>query len=80
MTAISGILRREFERNSQEYGYYLGQITRKYLDGEGENVASVDHYTDQVDALTADMLQQAAEAYLSLKNYVEVRQVPENSK
>jgi zinc protease len=76
---IRGILRREFERNGQENGYFLGQISRKYEDGEGETVATVDKLSDQIDALNADMIQRAAASYLSVNNYVKVTQVPETS-
>ena len=77
VSAIRGILRREFERNSQNNGYFLGQIAQRYEDGDAATVASVDKLTDQIDALTGDMIQQAAASYLSLKNYVKVAQVPE---
>ena len=77
VSAIRGILRREFERNSQNNGYFLGQIAQRYEDGDAATVASVDKLTDQIDGLTGDMIQQAATSYLGLRNYVKVTQVPE---
>jgi hypothetical protein len=77
VSAIRGILRREFERNSQNNGYFLGQIAQRYEDGDAATVASVDKLSDQIDALTGDMIQQAATSYLGLRNYVKVTQVPE---
>jgi zinc protease len=77
VSAIRGILRREFEKNSQNNGYFLGQIAQRYEDGDAATVASVDKLTDQIDGLTGDMIQQAATSYLGLRNYVKVLQVPE---
>jgi zinc protease len=76
---IRGILKREYEKNSQENGYLLGQITRRYEDGDGATVATIDKLPEQIDGLTADMIQRAAAAYLNLGNYVKVTQVPETN-
>ena len=77
VAAIRGILRREFDRNSQENGYFLGQIARRYADGESASMAAVENETDQLNSLTPEIIQQAAASYLNLKNYVKVTQVPE---
>jgi len=77
VTAIRGILRREFDKNSVDNVYFLNQISRRYQDGEGESVAAVDKQPEQIDQLTGEMLQQAAKTYLSVDRYVKVMQVPE---
>jgi zinc protease len=77
VAAIRAMLRREFDKNSQDNSYFLNQIARRYEDGEGATVAAVDNLTDQIGALTGNMLQQAAASYLSLDRYVKVTQVPE---
>ena len=38
---IREALLREFEQNSQENGYFLNEIARRYEDGDGANVAAV---------------------------------------
>jgi zinc protease len=77
VTAIRGILRREYDKNSQDNSYFLNQIARRYQDGDGATVATVDKLNDQISALTGDLLQQAAASYLTLDRYVKVTQVPE---
>jgi zinc protease len=77
VTAIRGVLRRELDRNSQDNGYFLGQISRRYQDRDAANVGAVDKLTEQIAALSGDMLQEAATSYLNLRNYVKVTQVPE---
>jgi zinc protease len=77
VAAIRGILRREFEKNSESNGYFLNQIARRYEDGEQATVASVDKMNDQIDGLSADAIQRAAATYLNLGNYVKVTRVPE---
>ena len=70
-------LLREFERNSQDNGYLLNQIARRYEDGDAANVAAVDNLPDQIAALTGDAIQQAAQTYLDTGNYVKVTLMPE---
>jgi zinc protease len=77
VSAIRGILRREFDKNSVDNVYFLNQISRRYQDGEGESVALVDKLPEQIDQLTGEMLKQAATTYLSVDRYVKVTQVPE---
>jgi hypothetical protein len=77
VAAIRAMLRREFDKNSQENSYFLNQIARRYQDGDGATVAAVDNLTEQIGVLSGSMLQQAAASYLSLDHYVKVTQVPE---
>jgi len=77
MALIRETLLREFERNSQDNGYFLNQISRRYEDGDAANVAAVDHMPDRIAALTGSMIQQAAQQYLNSGNYVKVTLMPE---
>jgi zinc protease len=68
---------REFERNSQDNGYLLNQISRRYENGDAADVAAVDNLPDRIATLTGDAIQQAAQTYLNVGNYVKVTLVPE---
>jgi predicted Zn-dependent peptidase len=70
-------LLREFEMNSQDNGYLLDQISRRYRDGDGADVAALDHVPAQIAALTGDAIQLAAQTYLNTENYVRVTLMPE---
>ena len=67
MALIREDLLREFERNSQDNGYLLNQIARRYEDGDAANVAAVDNLPEQIAALTGDEIQQAAQTYLDTR-------------
>ena len=77
MTRIRAALRRDFDENSQNNGYLLNQIVRRYEDGNPEGVASVFNVPDQIAALTGAAVQQAAQTYLNTDNYVRVTLMPE---
>jgi zinc protease len=70
-------LLREYERNSQDNGYLLGQISRRYADGDAASVAAVMKMPEQIAALTGQALQQAAQAYLDSSHYVKVTLMPQ---
>jgi predicted Zn-dependent peptidase len=72
----AGLL-REFERNGQDNGYLLNQISRRYEDGDAADVAAVDNLPDRIAALTGDAIHQAAQAYLNTGSYVKVTLMPE---
>jgi zinc protease len=71
-------LLREFEANSQDNGYLLNQISRRYQDGDAANVAAVTNLRDQIAALTGEAIQRAAQTYLDTSNYVKVTLMPES--
>jgi zinc protease len=77
MTLIRQALTREFEANSQENGYLLNQIARRYEDGDQAALASVFDVPARIAALTGDAIQQAARTYLDTNNYVKVTLMPE---
>jgi zinc protease len=68
-------LLREFETNSKQNSYLLGQISSKYQLGEDPaGIWSIPEYYRKIDAA---MIQQAAKAYLNTESYVKVTLVPE---
>jgi zinc protease len=74
---IRSALLREFEANSQNNGYFLNQIARRYENREGDVVAAVVTLPDQIAALTGEAIQEAARTYLDTRNYVHVTRMPE---
>ena len=77
VATIRGVLQREFEANSQDNGYLLDQISRRYEDGDGSNVGAIGGQPERIAALTADAIGQAAQTYLKTGNYVKVTLMPE---
>ena len=75
-TVIRDILQREFETDSQNNGYLLGQIARRYEDGDAATIAAAVNLPSQIAALTGEQIVQAARTYLDLKNYVKVTLMP----
>ena len=76
LTAIRGGLLREYEQNSQDNRYVLGQIARAYEDGDAEH-AAVERQPQLIASLTAAAIEQAAKTYLDTKSYVKVTLMPE---
>jgi zinc protease len=77
MALVRQGLLREFEQNSQENSYLLGQISRRYEDGHAADVAAIRGVPDEIAALTADDILQAARTYLNTANYVKVTLMPD---
>ena len=77
MNRIRTALRRDFDQNSQNNGYLLNQIVRRYEEGDPEGVGNVFNLPDQIAALTGPAVQQAAQTYLNTDNYVKVTLMPE---
>jgi zinc protease len=77
MERIRAALRRDYDENSQSNGYLLNQIVRRYEEGTPEGVAAVFNVPEQINALTASAIQQAAQTYLKTDNYVRVTLMPE---
>jgi zinc protease len=76
LTAIRGGLLREYEQNSQDNRYVLGQIARAYEDGDAEH-AAVERQPQLIASLTSDAIEQAAKTYLDTRSYVKVTLMPE---
>ena len=74
---VRDILLRNFDRNSQENGYLLGQIARRYEEGDAESVGSVFQMPQRIAALDGYAIQLAAEKYLDPANYVQITLKPE---
>jgi zinc protease len=73
MGRIRDVLLRDYQDNSQENGYLLNMIARHYADGSIE--APLGNVTDQIGALTGDMITDAAKKYLA-RDYVKVTLMP----
>jgi zinc protease len=67
-------LLRDYELDSQENGYFLNDIARRYADGD---VAGASPLPDQIGGLTGPAIQQAAQTYLNTNNYVKVTLMPQ---
>jgi zinc protease len=78
MALLRGALLREFEANSQDNGYLLDEISRRYADGDAADVAAVANVPERIGALTAAAIQLAAQTYLNTGNYVKVALMPES--
>ena len=76
MARIREGLLREFETNSQQNGFFLQAIARRYEDGDTADLASAVHVEQAIAALSAEAIQQAARRYLSTDNYVKVTLMP----
>lgn len=76
MDRIREILIRDLEKNSEENGYLLGELSRRYEDGNMET-SLVGGERAQIGLLTGYALQQAAQKYLNTGNYVKVVLNPE---
>ena len=74
---VREVLLRDVEQNSQENGYFLNQIARKYEDGDSANVGAVMQQSSQIMALSGYGIQLAAVTYLDTRNYVKVTLMPE---
>jgi zinc protease len=77
MALVRAGLLREFETNSQDNGYLLREISRRYEEGDAASVAAATNMPDRIAALTGDAIQQAAQTYLNTANYVKVTLMPE---
>jgi zinc protease len=76
MGRVRDMLLRDFEANSQDNRYLLGQISQVYEDGDASDLAAVLNVPDQIQALTGDVIQQAAQTYLDTTRYVKVMLMP----
>jgi zinc protease len=70
-------LLREYESNSQDNGYLLNQISRRYEDRDEAAIAAGEDVPTQIKTLTGRAIQRAARTYLNTENYVKVTRMPE---
>ena len=78
MAMLRAGLLREFEANSQDNGFLLDEISRRYEDGDAANVRAIASVPEQIAALTATAIRLAADTYLDTANYVKVTLMPES--
>src|SRR5262249_29867206 len=76
MAAIRVNLLSDFERNSQDNGYFLNVIARRYKNGDTANLAALSNVPDRIKMLTAGDLYEAAQTYLDTDRYVKVILMP----
>jgi predicted Zn-dependent peptidase len=74
--AIREGLLREFERNSDDNRFVLGQIARASEDGDAVH-AAVEKQPERIAAVTGAEIQKAAQTYLDTRSYVKVTLMPE---
>lgn len=74
---IREVLQREFDRNSQDNGFVLSQIVRKYEEGDPEHAADGLQIAARLAALNGPAVQLASITYLDTRNYVKVTLMPE---
>jgi zinc protease len=77
MAFIHENLLRDFERSSQDNGYFLNEIARRYKNGDSANLAAIGNVPDRIKMLTAAQVYEAAQAYLDTDRYVKVILTPE---
>ena len=77
MGRVRETLRREYEANSQDNRYLLNQISQAYEDGDGSDLPAVLNVPEQIQGLSGDAVQQAAQTYLDMTRYVKVVLMPE---
>jgi len=77
MAAVRDSIQRDVERESQDNRYVLNAITRSYEEDGGKSVGDVEHFPEQLTALTSAAVSQAAQAYLKVETSVTVIQNPE---
>ena len=77
MDLVHQALQRDFELNSQDNGYLLNQLSRKYQDGDAADLGAVFDLPQRVMSLTADDIQRAAQSALDMSRYVKVTLMPE---
>jgi predicted Zn-dependent peptidase len=77
MAVIRESLLRDLERNSQDNGYLLNEIARRYKNGDTANLAAISNAADRIKMLTAAELNEAAQTYLNTGRYVKVILRPE---
>src|SRR5215467_6711012 len=77
MALIHENLLRDFERNSQDNGYFLNEIARRYKNADTANLAAIANAPDRIKMLTAAEVYEAAQTYLDTDRYVKVILMPE---
>jgi zinc protease len=80
VTRIHAYLQRELDRSSQDNGYLLNQIVRRYEAGEPLDRAVVSEQAAEIAALTGDAVTRAAAKYLDPARYVRVTLMPDTAR
>jgi hypothetical protein len=70
-------LLRQFEADSQQNGYWLNQIVRRYQDGRADDLGAITDFPQRLNGLMGDAIQEAARSSLTLDRYVKVTLNPD---
>lgn len=77
MARVREVLTRQLDENTQDNGYLLSQIARRYEDGEVASLAGSNGQPAEIAALSGAAVRQAAMKYFNTENYVKVTLMPE---
>jgi zinc protease len=77
VTRVRDVMLRQIDKNMQENGYLIAQISRRYEEGDAANVGAVFARPKRISALSGDAIQLAAQKYLDTGNYIEVTLKPQ---
>ena len=77
IATVKAQLRRSYETNVRENGYWLNRLVRAYQgDGDPSNIGA---YLETVEALTSEVLLEAANRYIDFSNMVRITLMPESA-
>jgi zinc protease len=79
VSRIREALQHDNDMSSLENGFVLGQVSRRYENGEIDDLAAISNYGERLGDLTGPLIHQAAMNYLNTSNYVKVVLMPETS-
>ena len=74
---IREALQHDYDQNSLDNGFLLGQIVRRYENGEVGDLDAISNYSQQLTRLTGAAVHEAAMKYLDTSSYVKVVLMPE---
>jgi zinc protease len=74
---VRDVLLRELDKSSQDNGYLLNEIARRYEENDAANLAALSQQPAEVASLSGLAIQRAAVRYFDPANYVKVTLMPE---
>ena len=77
IATVKAQLRRSYQTNVRENGYWLNRLVRAYQgDGDPSNIET---YLETVEALTSEVVFEAANRYIDFSNRVRITLMPERA-
>ncbi|HEX6463456.1 MAG TPA: insulinase family protein [Vicinamibacterales bacterium] len=77
VSRIHDALQHDYDMSSLDNGFVLGQIARRYENGEVANLGAISDYASRLSSLTGEAVHAAAMKYLDTGSYVKVILMPE---